>query len=63
MKSNNSKKDSITAPLLKDVIKRDKANQKQCRSEVSVGPKPLNSPALYEDSGEGYNANFTFPQD
>lgn len=63
MKANNSKKDSITAPLLKDVIVRDKVNQKLNRENLLIGSKPLNAPALYEDQGEGYNANFVFPQE
>jgi hypothetical protein len=63
MKANNSKKDTITAPLLKDVIARDKACQQADRQNVSIGSKPLNPPALYEDQGEGYNANYVFPQE
>jgi hypothetical protein len=63
MKANNSKKDSITVPLLKDVVVRDKANQKATRENVSIGSKPLKSPALYEDAGEGYNASYVFPQE
>jgi hypothetical protein len=63
MKANNSKKDSITAPLLKDVIVNDKVNQKLNRENVSIGSKPISPPALYEDQGEGYNANFVFPQE
>lgn len=63
MKANNSKKDTVTAPLLKDVVVRDRANQKLDRENVLIGSKPLNPPALYEDQGEGYNANFVFPQE
>lgn len=63
MKANNSNKGSITTPLLKDVIARDQATQKADRETVLIGQKPLNPPALYEDSGEGYNADFTFPQE
>lgn len=63
MKTKNSKQDSVTAPLLKDLVNVDQANQKANRDQVSIGQKPLNSPALYDDSGEGYNADFTFPQE
>ena len=63
MKSKDSSKQSVTAPLLKDVIESDKANQMANRETVSIGSKPLNPPALYEDSGEGYNADFTLPQE
>jgi len=31
--------------------------------DPSVGSKPLQPPALYEDAGEGYNSDFTFPQE
>ena len=63
MKARHIKKETITGPVLKDLIARDKANQKFNRDEVTIGEKPLDPPALYEDSGEGYNADFTFPQD
>jgi hypothetical protein len=63
MKKNNPKRESVTAPLLKDVVKRDKANTKAIRENVSIGEKPLDPAALYEDPGEGYNADFTFPQE
>jgi hypothetical protein len=62
MKANNSKQEPITRPLLKEVVARDKFNQKMLRETVSIGSKPLDPPALYEDSGEGFNANFVFPQ-
>jgi hypothetical protein len=63
MKGINSKNQSVTAPLLKDVAKQDKANIKANQKDVSVGSKPLDPPALYEDAGEGYNADFTLPQE
>jgi hypothetical protein len=63
MKANNSRKESITAPLLKEAIEQHKANAKANRENASSGSKPLNPPALYEDSGEGYNPDFTFPQE
>jgi len=62
MRQSDVKKGSITAPVLKDLAERDRAMQKANREEVSIGSKPLNPPAQYEDSGEGYNADFTFPQ-
>ncbi len=63
MKAKDSKKGSITTPLLKDVVARDKAGQKTIKEDVSIGSKPLDPPALYEDSGNGYNADFVFPQE
>lgn len=62
MKVNRSKADSVTASLLKDVVERDQANQKANWDNVSIGQKPLAPPALYEDSGEGYNPDYTCPQ-
>ncbi|HTU48109.1 MAG TPA: hypothetical protein VMF91_23820 [Bryobacteraceae bacterium] len=63
MKSNDRQNGSITEPLLKDLMDRDKANSKINDSGPSVGSKPLQPPALYEDAGEGYNSDFTFPQE
>jgi len=65
MKTNKAKKqESFTAPLLKDVVTLDQANRKANLDNVnvSIGNKPLDPPALYEDSGDGYNPDFTFPQ-
>jgi hypothetical protein len=63
MKSNKRQKASITAPLLKDLVESEKANSKIIDQHPSVGSKPLAPPALYEDAGEGYNQDFTFPQE
>ncbi|MGC2659559.1 MAG: hypothetical protein WA324_16500 [Bryobacteraceae bacterium] len=62
MKNDTRQNGSITKPLLKDLMDRQKANQKN-NPEPSVGSTPLQPPALYEDAGEGYNSGFTFPQD
>ena len=62
MKVNRSKNNSITAPLLKDMVERDQANRKPISDNVSIGQKPLAPPALYEDPGEGYNRDYTYPQ-
>jgi hypothetical protein len=61
-KANNSKTGSITTPLLKDMLEQDKANSKANSDKVSIGQKPLDPPALYEDSGDAYNPDFTYPQ-
>lgn len=63
MKSNDPQKGSITEPLLKDLMDRDKANSKINNPDPSVGSKPLPPPDLYQDSGAGYNEDLTFPQD
>jgi hypothetical protein len=62
MQSKDRKNESITAPLLKDLVDREKAVSKFKDPDPSVGSKPLQPPALYEDAGEGYNQDFTFPQ-
>jgi hypothetical protein len=63
MKSNDRQNGSITEPLLKDLMDRDKANSKFNHPDPSVGSKPLPPPDLYQDSGGGYNEDFTFPQE
>jgi hypothetical protein len=61
-KTNRSKKSSVTTPLLKDILQQDRSNSDAAREQVSIGSKPLDPPALYEDSGDAYNPNFTYPQ-
>ncbi len=62
MKHNqNRKEQSVTKPLLKDLIERQKA-ESQTMPEVSVGSEPLAPSDLFQDDGSGYNSNFTFPQ-
>lgn len=63
MKTNQRQNASITEPLLEDLVEAEKANSKIINSSPSVGSKPLPSPALYQDSGGGYNEDFTFPQE
>ncbi len=68
MKDKKGKEARFTQPLLKDLINRQKAESKltfDCVSndKANTGSTPLEPPALYEDSGEGYNANFVFPQE
>ncbi len=67
MKNKKGNEASITQPLLKDLIDRQKAQAAITFDGVfkkaDAGSTPLEPPALYEDSGEGYNANFVFPQE
>ncbi len=68
MKEKKGKEASLTQPLLKDLITRQKAESKLtfggvASDKTNAGSTPLDPPALYEDSGAGYNANFVFPQD
>jgi hypothetical protein len=60
---NNSQGSSITEPLLAHIKERDQANFEANFPNPSVGSTPLAQPDLYQDSGGGYNANFTYPQD
>lgn len=62
MNSNGRRKGSVTKPLLKDLVDRDKANSQLNKQDPTVGSAPIDPPALYEDSGEAYNADLTFPQ-
>ncbi|MBV9157119.1 MAG: hypothetical protein JO097_12725 [Acidobacteriaceae bacterium] len=63
MNLNERPKRSVTKPLLKKVVDLDKANAKNIKQIPKVESKPLDPPALYEDAGEGYNPDFTFPQE
>jgi|GEM_PF-1931762 len=63
MNSNRRPKGSVTKPLLKELVDLQKANSKVVNTNPSVESKPLDPPALYEDAGEGYNPDFTFPQE
>jgi len=61
MQSQKQRNGSITAPVLKDLIEREKLNRKIENPSVSDSPS---APAdLYQDAGGGYNPDFTFPQE
>ena len=62
MKSKPNSKESITGPMLKDLMDRQKIESKSKLKEVTVGSDPLPAPDLYQDAGSGYNPDFTFPQ-
>jgi hypothetical protein len=64
MRQNQRRKEtSVTAPLLKDLVARQKADSKRIVPDVKIGSNPLPAPDLYQDAGGGYNPNFTFPQE
>jgi hypothetical protein len=64
MKAKKGQPASITKPLLKDLIQRQKVQLKSTLEQAaSVQNTPLAQPDLYQDPGQGYNANFVFPQD
>jgi hypothetical protein len=63
MKSKKTLQEPVTAPLLKDLTDGRKASFKKQLSEPSVGSKPLEQPDLFQDPGNAYNPDFTFPQD
>jgi hypothetical protein len=54
---------SFSEPLLADIVALDKANFEANFHSPKVGETPLAQPALYQDSGGGYNLDFVFPQD
>ena len=60
MKSDKTQSGSITQPLLKELMDRAKDETKR---NPSLETTPLTPAALYEDAGDGYNSNFTFPQE
>lgn len=64
MKAKKGQAGSITQPLLKDLIERQKVeSQKTFDNQPCVDSLPQEQPDLYQDSGSGYNADFVFPQD
>ncbi len=58
----NRKEQSVTKPLLKDLIERQKVESPKM-PEVSIGSEPLAPSDLFQDDGSGYNLDFTFPQE
>ena len=62
MNSKNRAEGSVTKSLLKDLADPSKATSKPTKQEPAVGTKPLDPPDLYQDSGGGYNPDFTSPQ-
>jgi hypothetical protein len=60
---NNDQSCSVTGPLLECVIGQDKASKAINFPAPSVSSEPLPQPDMYQDPGNGYNANFTFPQE
>lgn len=63
MKASDRQKRTFTGPMLSDLVNRQKANQKALLEEPQVESTPLDPPDLYQDAGNGYNADFTFPQE
>jgi hypothetical protein len=53
----------LSGPLLEKITERDKANKEANFPTPSVGSKPLDPPDLYQDPGNGYNKNRTYPQE
>ena len=52
---------SITKPLLQDLKKREQL-EFELRNP-SIGSEAIKPASLYQDSGNGYNSDFTFPQE
>jgi hypothetical protein len=59
---NKNQSGSITASLLERIVKRDLENFNHNFPNAIVGSKPLAQPGLYQDPGNGYNKNLTYPQ-
>jgi len=63
MNSRNRQKESVTKPLLKQLVDLQKANEKTLPKDPSIGSDPLKPAGLYQDAGNGYNPDFTWPQE
>jgi hypothetical protein len=63
MKKNNNQAGTVTGPLLKDLMATHKAERQAVMPSPEVKQTEESKPDLYQDSGGGYNSNFTFPQD
>jgi len=61
MKTKKGPNAPITEPLLRDLMEREKLDKKL--QDPTVSSTPLPPASLYQDSGSGYNTDFTFPQD
>ena len=53
---------SVSESLLKDLLERHQAAARQSLQKVTAKSDELKPAASYEDSGNGYNSDFTFPQ-
>ena len=63
MKAKNQPGASVTKPLLKDLMDRQKAEAKiRLQQQASIGNSPLKPAELDQDAGGGYNADFVDPQ-
>jgi len=58
----SSQKEPVVKPLLKQLKKQERADAKK-NEQPSVGSQPLQPADLYQDAGQGYNEDFTFPQE
>jgi hypothetical protein len=61
MKSDNKQSGSVIQPVLQDLM--DRAKKENTLRNPSMETTPSKPAALYQDAGDGYNRNFTFPQD
>jgi len=66
MQSKKNQARAVTAPMVKPMVKelakRQKLEWKTSMPAPSVDSKPLKPAALYQDAGNGYTGDFTFPQ-
>jgi hypothetical protein len=52
----------VSGPLLENIKEQEKANLQAKVLTPTVGSTPLDPPDLYQDPGNGYNKNLTYPQ-
>jgi hypothetical protein len=57
---NNNEQPSITQPLLQEL--HDRRALDCAKQNPMIGSAQLQPANLYQDTGNGFNVNFTFPQ-
>jgi hypothetical protein len=63
MKNKKKGQQPFTAPLLQDLVDRQKSDSLIENIGVVQKPADEQAPDLYQDAGGGYNRNFVFPQE
>jgi hypothetical protein len=57
-----SQSGTVSGPLLERILALDQANFQAHFPIPGIGSKPLPSAALFQDPGNGYRTNLTYPQ-
>lgn len=62
MQSKKNQARAVIVPMVKELTRRHNLEWKISMPALSVDSKPLKPAALYQDAGNGYSGDFTFPQ-